>query len=215
MAPITAPTNSFCKSGLAEDWRRIAPRELVGRLPKPYAPTCGRTRHLVGQAVPGDGPHVGRCLRPPRRDRIREDQRMTGPEARQLGLGRALQEFEALLATWCVDEQPDDLDALAVYEKPAPGTHPSPPSTGATAGSRFAETRLIEDLLALLPGYQVDEFLCQVGVLGTLEHRDRVGVHCICGLRELDRRHLVARAGAPLKADAIKQVDVAGDQAQA
>ena len=93
---------------------------------------------------------------------------MTGPEARQLGLGRALQEFEALLATWCVDEQPDDLDALAVYGEAAPGTHPSPPSTGATAGSRFAETRLIEDLLALLPGYQVDEFLCQVGVLGTL-----------------------------------------------
>ena len=35
MAPITAPTNSFCKSGLDEDWRRIASHELVGRLPKP------------------------------------------------------------------------------------------------------------------------------------------------------------------------------------
>ena len=49
MAPITAPTNSFCKSGLAEDWRRIAPRELVGRLPKPYAPTCGRTATSSGK----------------------------------------------------------------------------------------------------------------------------------------------------------------------
>jgi len=56
MAPITAPTNSFCRSGLAEDWRRIARHELVGRLPKPstWAP-C----HLVGQALPGACPDVG------------------------------------------------------------------------------------------------------------------------------------------------------------
>ena len=69
-APITAPTNSFCKSGLAEDWRRIAPHELVGRLPKPstWAP-C----HLVGQAVPGDGPDVGRFLHPSRPDGVRAD----------------------------------------------------------------------------------------------------------------------------------------------
>jgi hypothetical protein len=47
--PITAPTNSFCKSGLAEDWRRIAPHELVGRLPKPYASTCGRRATSSGK----------------------------------------------------------------------------------------------------------------------------------------------------------------------
>ena len=45
---------------------------------------------------------------------------MTGPEARRIGLGRALEEFEALLAKWCADDQPVDLDELtrlAVYEK--------------------------------------------------------------------------------------------------
>jgi hypothetical protein len=45
---------------------------------------------------------------------------MTAPRDRQLGLARALQEFEELLASWCLDEQPvdiDDLIHLAVYEK--------------------------------------------------------------------------------------------------
>ena len=45
---------------------------------------------------------------------------MTGPEARQIGLGWALEEFEQLLAPWLVDEQPvdvDDLDALPCYTK--------------------------------------------------------------------------------------------------
>ena len=44
----------------------------------------------------------------------------TGPEARRLGLDRALEEFEQLLANWIVDEQPvdiDDLTHLAVYTK--------------------------------------------------------------------------------------------------
>jgi hypothetical protein len=45
----------------------------------------------------------------------------TGPEARRIGLDRALQEFEALLAKR-LDEQPvdfDDLVDLPVYEKPS------------------------------------------------------------------------------------------------
>ena len=42
---------------------------------------------------------------------------MTGPEARQIGLARALEEFEEL-ATWRrPDEQPDDLTDLPTYEK--------------------------------------------------------------------------------------------------
>ena len=44
---------------------------------------------------------------------------MTGPEPRQIGLGRALEEFEALLATR-TDDQPVDIDELthlAVYTK--------------------------------------------------------------------------------------------------
>ena len=32
-----------------EDWRRIAPHELTGRLPTPYAPTCGRTTTSSGK----------------------------------------------------------------------------------------------------------------------------------------------------------------------
>jgi hypothetical protein len=32
-----------------EDWRRIAPHELVGRLPRPYAPTCGRRATSSGK----------------------------------------------------------------------------------------------------------------------------------------------------------------------
>ena len=46
---------------------------------------------------------------------------MTGPEARLLGLGRALEEFDQLLATWRSDDEPVDIDDLAdlpVYEKP-------------------------------------------------------------------------------------------------
>lgn len=31
------------------DWRRIAPHELEGRLPKPFAPTCGRTATASGR----------------------------------------------------------------------------------------------------------------------------------------------------------------------
>jgi hypothetical protein len=31
------------------DWRLIAPHELVGRLPKPYAPTCGRRAASSGK----------------------------------------------------------------------------------------------------------------------------------------------------------------------
>ena len=47
--PDHAPTNSLRKSGLAEDWRRLAPHELTGRLPKPYAPTCGCTATTSGK----------------------------------------------------------------------------------------------------------------------------------------------------------------------
>ena len=32
-----------------EDWRERAPHELTGRLPKPYAPTCGRTATSSGR----------------------------------------------------------------------------------------------------------------------------------------------------------------------
>ena len=45
----------------------------------------------------------------------------TGPEVRRIGLGRALKEFEALLAKWHGDDQPvdiDDLDNLPIYTKP-------------------------------------------------------------------------------------------------
>lgn len=42
---------------------------------------------------------------------------MNGPEARQVGLGRALEELEAILAKWRSDEEPDDLADLPVYEK--------------------------------------------------------------------------------------------------
>jgi hypothetical protein len=31
------------------DWRQRAPHELTGRLPKPYAPTCGRTATSSGR----------------------------------------------------------------------------------------------------------------------------------------------------------------------
>ena len=45
-------------------------------------------------------------LRPAaRRDRIRDKEKLDRSK-KQLGLGCALQEFEAPLATWCVDEQP-------------------------------------------------------------------------------------------------------------
>ena len=47
----------------------------------------------------------------------------TGPEARRLGLVRALEDFEQLLAPWLVDELPvdiDDLDDLPVYTKDQP-----------------------------------------------------------------------------------------------
>ena len=36
---------------------------------------------------------------------------------RQNGLGHALQEFKALLAAWCSDEEPEDIDDLPVYWK--------------------------------------------------------------------------------------------------
>ena len=45
----------------------------------------------------------------------------TGPEARRIGLDRALEELEPLLAFWCVDDQPvdiDDLCRLPVYDNP-------------------------------------------------------------------------------------------------
>ena len=48
---------------------------------------------------------------------------MTGPEARRIGLDRALEEFEQRLANWIVDELPvdiDDLDDLPVYTKDQP-----------------------------------------------------------------------------------------------
>jgi hypothetical protein len=45
---------------------------------------------------------------------------MTGPEARRLGLGWALEEFEHLLANWTVDDVTDDVDDLAVYTKDEP-----------------------------------------------------------------------------------------------
>ena len=40
-----------------------------------------------------------------------------GPEDRRLGLGWALEEFEQLLIERPVDEDPDDTDDLACYEK--------------------------------------------------------------------------------------------------
>ena len=58
---------------------------------------------------------------------------MTGPEARRLGLDRALQELKQLLASWCADDQPvdfDDLTGLAVYEKPCPTTQRRSPKSG-------------------------------------------------------------------------------------
>jgi hypothetical protein len=48
---------------------------------------------------------------------------MTGPEARRIGLGWALEEFGAWLAKWSVDDvtddvdELDDVDGLPVYEK--------------------------------------------------------------------------------------------------
>jgi hypothetical protein len=32
------------------DWRRTAPHELTGPLPRPYAPTCGRTATASGRS---------------------------------------------------------------------------------------------------------------------------------------------------------------------
>ena len=32
-----------------DDWRLIAPHELTGRLPRPYAPTCGRIASSSGK----------------------------------------------------------------------------------------------------------------------------------------------------------------------
>ena len=32
-----------------DDWRAVAPHELTGRLPKAYAPTCGRTATSSGK----------------------------------------------------------------------------------------------------------------------------------------------------------------------
>lgn len=44
---------------------------------------------------------------------------MTGPADRRIGLGWALEEFEALLATWSgADEQPDDIDDLTGFSFP-------------------------------------------------------------------------------------------------
>ena len=31
------------------DWKQIAPHELTGRLPKPFAPTCGSTATATGR----------------------------------------------------------------------------------------------------------------------------------------------------------------------
>ena len=45
----------------------------------------------------------------------------TGPEVRRIGLDRALEDFEQLLAPWLVDQQPvdvDDLCCLPLYCKP-------------------------------------------------------------------------------------------------
>ena len=38
---------------------------------------------------------------------------MTGPQDRQLGLRRAMQEFQAWLVKWRSDEEPLDIDELA------------------------------------------------------------------------------------------------------
>lgn len=47
----------------------------------------------------------------------------TGPQAREIGLARALKEFERLLAPWLDEYRPvdlDDLATLAVYRKDWP-----------------------------------------------------------------------------------------------
>ena len=95
------------------NWRERAPHELVGKLPKAFAPTCGRTATSSGRPCRVRVAMYGDACSASRRDRIGKDPCMTtGPEARQIGLGRALEEFQALLAKWHGDDQPIDIDDL-------------------------------------------------------------------------------------------------------